>query len=143
MRRKFLSTGRPLRAGTLSPCRLRDAGGVHAFDEVEGQQCVKGPANGVAPVVSSGNGEGEEGGGEARPGHHRNVVIQRYKGLGVMNPDQLWKATIDPATRTILKVEMEDAFEATQLFEVLMGDEVESRRKFIEEHAKFVRNLDV
>jgi DNA gyrase subunit B len=50
---------------------------------------------------------------------------------------------MDPATRTILKVEMEDAFEASQIFEVLMGDEVEPRRKFIEEHAKFVRNLDV
>ncbi|MEZ4667713.1 MAG: DNA topoisomerase subunit B [Anaerolineae bacterium] len=71
------------------------------------------------------------------------VGVQRYKGLGEMNPDQLWETTMDPNTRTLLQVSIEDAAEADRVFDMLMGSSVPPRRRFIQTHAKSVRNLDV
>jgi DNA gyrase subunit B len=101
------------------PYTLLEKGKKMTFDQTEG-------------LIQSLNQLGKEG-----------LSTQRYKGLGEMNPGQLWETTMNPEKRTLLKVKIEDAIEADEIFSILMGDEVEQRRQFIEENALFVQRLDI
>ena len=102
----------------------------YAYDDKERKEILK-----RLKINGKGNGKNKE--------DVKGVVISRYKGLGEMNPEQLWDTTMNPETRTILQVTIESAATADKIFETLMGDDVEPRREFIQRNAKYVKNLDV
>lgn len=114
----------------------------YAYDDKERDEIIKRlKGNGKAEKEDLEEIEQTETEGEKKlPG---GIVVSRYKGLGEMNPEQLWATTMNPETRTILQVTIENAAATEKIFEILMGDQVEPRRKFIEKNAKYVRNLDV
>ena len=93
--------------------------------------------------VTTLDGKGAEAEVPTEPEKISGVSIQRYKGLGEMNPSQLWETTLDPANRVLLQVSVKDAHEADRVFDVLMGSDVMPRKKFIQSHAKSVTNLDI
>ena len=97
----------------------------------------------LVEIETDADGEEEEENEEATSKKKKKLAIQRYKGLGEMNPEQLWHTTMNPETRMLKQVTIEDAEKANEIFDVLMGSEVAPRKKFIQTHAKYVTNLDV
>ncbi|MDE3057583.1 MAG: DNA topoisomerase (ATP-hydrolyzing) subunit B [Bacteroidota bacterium] len=117
----------------------------YAYDEEERDEIVKRLKSEKSAKSTKDIKEEEETATSEEEGGSKigNIVISRFKGLGEMNPEQLWSTTMNPETRTVLQVSIENAADADRTFSILMGDEVEPRREFIEKNAKYVRNLDV
>jgi DNA gyrase subunit B len=123
----------------------------YAYDEKELEKTLDG-LRGVAAEVAKVTDEPEEGENASEAvleniavgdEQLKGVTMQRYKGLGEMNPEQLWETTMDPASRMMKQVTIEDAEKADEIFDVLMGSDVVPRKRFIQTHAKKVENLDV
>ncbi len=121
-----------LAAHRLRPNQVFDSGTGAKYTVKAGDNQPENPANSLEELFKLVRQNGQAG-----------LRIQRYKGLGEMNAEQLWETTMDPATRTMIKVRMEDAVEADQIFNLLMGDVVEPRREYIEKHAAGVKDLDI
>ncbi|MDP3995506.1 MAG: DNA topoisomerase (ATP-hydrolyzing) subunit B [bacterium] len=120
-----------------------DAGLAELRKELESGSPKKGKQPEPAPEEALESAEGAEEGATITTEAHGSLNVQRYKGLGEMNPSQLWETTMDPGARLMKQVTMDDAEKANEIFDILMGTEVPARKKFIQTHAKDVQNLDV